>query len=599
MSRRRALGLLVLVGLVAAVVWWLWFRGPDPSKMYVFKGVSGPTGVAKVGNPRLARIGDFDHGSTHRLAILVTDPSSGWLGLVRAFHAHGVPITVTRDPATALSHQVVLVYPIISGRALTPEILRALAVHVRSGGTVLGFELAGGGLGELFGVGDGVESRNRKLVTWTHPGGVPEEDAIPVSGTGGLGLGTVGYAPTSAQVMATYDDGSAAVTCRKVVGQACLMGVDLGAFAARAMNGRAEGVARTYVNGYEPALDVLVDWVRDLYVANEVMPWIVSPVPGGKETAILLSHDVDFTRSVVNSKTYADELKRLNVSATFFVQTKYVKDYNDDIFFNDRTLPILKSLVSEGMDLESHSVAHARTFAAFEMGSGRERYPRYMPFVQNKVLTRNASVLGELRVSKFLLEALVGKKVHTFRPGYLAYPFGLPQALSATGYGYSSSVTSNSTLTHLPYQLTFDRADGALTDVFEFPVTIEDEAKPPLGERLDAAESVIGRIARRHGTAVILIHPDVTAGKLEFETRLVRDWRERAWIGSITAFGDWWRARDAAEVDLVQHDGHWFLEAGGGPEISDLVVLTPKARTGIVRLSRAAGDRAGGPIGSP
>ncbi|HEV2533562.1 polysaccharide deacetylase family protein [Phenylobacterium sp.] len=580
-----------LLAVVVVSVWWIVFQNPEASRVYIFKGVSGPVAASKLDAPAGARIEDFEHGSPNRLAVLVTDPSSGWLGLVRTFRAHGIPVTFTRNPAVALTHRVILVYPMISGRALSGDTLRALAAHVRSGGTVLGFELAGGGLEPLFGVEDGVESRARSAVAWSHRTGVPQEDLIAVSHSGEDDMGTIGYRATTARVLGTFDDGSAAVTCRTTVGQACLMGVDLGALAGRAMNGRAEGIGRTYVNGYEPSLDVLVDWVRDLYVANEPMPWLVSTVPAGKDTAILLSHDVDFTRSVVNSKTYGEALRRLNVDATFFVQTKYVRDYNDDIFFNDRTVPMLKALARSGMDVESHSVAHARTFKAMELGTGRERYPDYVPFVVDAKTTKDATILGELRVSKFLLESLLSTRVRTFRPGYLAYPFKLPQALAATGYGYSSSITANATLTHLPFQLTNGRADDALSPVFEFPVTIEDEEPPGIVKRQGAANGVIERVARGHGIVVVLVHPDVTAGKLAFETQLVRDWRDRAWVGSVTAFGDWWRARDLADVDLVRQDGRWVIEAGGGPEIKDLLVLTPKGPSPSLRITRSAGQR--------
>ncbi|MBX7200192.1 MAG: polysaccharide deacetylase family protein, partial [Rhodospirillaceae bacterium] len=519
--------LFLVLGAVAAagLAWWFWFAPPDPSKMYVFSGLSGPADRTTMPPPRLAAIADYDRGSPHRLAILVTDKTAGWLGLVRAFRAHGIPFTVTSDPARALMHKVVLVYPIVSGRALSPETLRALSAHVRDGGTVLAFNLAGGGLEELFGVSIGAESLKRSELTWTVPKATPAESQLIISRAGEDQMGSIGYTVTTAHAEATFDDGSTAIACREVGGKACVMGVDLGVLAQRAMNGRAETLGQTYVNGFTPTIDVLVGWVRDLYVAGEPMPWIVSSVPAGKEVSVILTHDVDFTRSVVNSAAYANALEAAGATATFFVQTKYVKDYNDDIFFNDTTVPQLKALAGQGMQIESHSVAHARTFAAFGLGSGRERYPRYMPFVRDRETATGGTVLGELRVSRFLLNTMLNADVRAFRPGHLAYPFALPQALEATGYKYSSSITANATLTHLPFQLTDDRANGALTTLYEFPVTIEDEQPPELPARLDAAQDLIANVARYGGVAVVLIHPDVTEPKLAFEMALVEKWR--------------------------------------------------------------------------
>lgn len=592
--RRHALRLLLALAAIVAVGGWWWVHRPDPTKMFVFPGVSGPSQSSVAPDPKPTAIAQFDHGSPHRLAVLVTDPNSGWLGLVRAFHAHGVPVTVTTDPARALSHEVVLVYPIISGR-MDPPVLQQLGAHVRGGGAVLGFNLAGGGLQELFGVTEGIETRGRTTLAWTARGGVPEEDVIRVSHAGESQMGTIGYRATTADVLARFDDGSAAVTCRSVVGKACLMGVDLGALGERTMNGRGESFSRDYVNGYEPSLDVLVDWVRDLYLAQEPMPWIISSTPPGKQLSILLTHDVDYTRSVANSVEYARALQALGARATFFVQTKYMKDYNDDVFFNDRTLPQLRALAASGMDLQSHTVAHSRSFEAFPMGSGHERYPAYRPFVKSRAETRGGTVMGEARVSKFLLEQLTGAQVRSFRPGYLAYPFILPQALAASGYLYSSSITAGSTLTHLPYQLTIGRADGSLAPLYEFPVTIEDE-ESPLGGRGPQEDAVLAKIGRRGGVAVVLIHPDITGEKLTFETNLVRNWRDRAWIGPLTDFGDWWRGRDQAEVDLVPQRGGWALQAGGGAAVHDVVVITPKLAHKRYLVNRRKGERAAGAV---
>src|SRR6185312_12208798 len=156
-----AAGALVLV--LGVLAFRLWF---DDGAFYRFDGVAGPAGQDQLTTPRPARIADFDHGSPHRLAILVTDPASNWLGLARAFKAQGVPFTITDDTERAFAHSVVLVYPIISGRALSQSALRAIVSHVHDGGTVLGFDLEGGGLESLFGVDSVSASRTRESLRW-------------------------------------------------------------------------------------------------------------------------------------------------------------------------------------------------------------------------------------------------------------------------------------------------------------------------------------------------------------------------------------------------------------------------------------------------
>ena len=111
----------------------------------------------------------------------------------------------------------------------------------------------------------------------------------------------------------------------------------------------------------------------------------------------------------------------------------------------------------------------------------------------------------------------------SFRPGELSNPVALPQALQAAGYRYSSSTTANNSLTHLPYQLNYDRLYDAETDVFEFPVTVEDEELPKLGERLSQAVELAHQIGRYGGAFVFLIHPNILDHKLEFEKRFVEN----------------------------------------------------------------------------
>lgn len=547
---------------------------------YLFKDVVGPPGQSLIAPAAPARIADFDHGGPHRLAILVTDPQSDWLGLVRAFKAQGVPFTVTQDWQSALTHKVVLVYPIISGRALAPEALRGLAAHVRDGGTVLGFDLEGGGLAPVFGVKDAaIASRTRETLSWPASTGPPEEQVIRFSHAGGGGaMGSFAYDPAGAKVIASYDDGAAAVVCHDEGGKACLMGVDLGALATRAIDARAEEAGRSYVNRYEPSLDVLVRWVSDLYVAGEPMPWLIDTAPPGREVTIVLTHDLDYTRSVVNARAYAD-LERVNgIKATYFMQTKYIRDYNDDVFMTRETAPMVRALQDEeGMEVGSHTVSHSRVFKAFPLGDGREQYPDYRPFVQNQALTRGGSIFGETRVSKFLLEKLSGARITSFRPGYLSYPFQLPEALVATGYAYSSSVTANACLTHLPHQTTFSRQGASLLPLYEFPVTIEDEEKPRLGDRFEAESAVIDKIAAHHGLVVILIHPDILDHKLAFEQQLIARWKDRAWMPDLAEFGGWWRARDQAEFDMVQHGQDWSVSVDAPDELRNVAVLLPKA----------------------
>ena len=527
--------------------------------MYVFQGVTGPSNVTTVPPPARPTLwNQYAQGTRTRLAVLLTDPSSAWLGLAHGLKTIGVPFVITQNYAEALTHQVVLVYPMISGSVLSPQALRALAAFPRTGGTLIGSQVLGGGLNEVFGFREAVASRRRFEVHFNHEAPAVISLTDHRERTLRLGnrdknseaLGSYGYTESTAPV-AVYEDGTAAVTHKSYgTGHAYAIGVDVGFLLLRGHNNRGEELASSFDNRFDPTLDVWVRLLKAIYTGGEPEAVTIGTVPFGKSLSVMLTHDVDFTKSMTNAVTYAEYEKSQGLIGTYFIQTKYIRDFNDDIFFDDQGVTHLKTLVELGMEVGSHTVAHSKVFNKFPMGTGAEQYPSYTPFVKDRMTAYNGTILGELRVSKFLLEQFSQQTLVSFRPGELSNPFSLPQALQSTGYRYSSTATANNSLTHLPYQLNYDRSNKAETNVFEFPVTVEDEELPKLGERVPEALELARQISRYGGSFVVLIHPNILDHKLEFEKRFVEGVKSFAWFGSVSQFGQWWSARNDVAADV-------------------------------------------------
>lgn len=532
---------------------------------YIFPGLVGPPERTVVRPLTVASWRNYDRAGASNLAILLTDTTSAWLGLARGLATIGVPFTITTDWHKAMTHKVVWVYPRISGAVLSEEALRAVGALPRMGGTLIASEILGGGLEEVFGFDRVLPSRKREELRFSasaskHFGLTDDFDkTIRIGATAAtaaqasFSLGSYGYRPTSGESFGTFEDGTAGLLHRRVgAGHAYAFGVDLGALLRLGYDNREEGrFARSYANGYEPTLDVLLRIARAIYTEGEPDAITIGTVPDGRALSVILTHDIDFAKDWPNAMTYARFEKSKGIRGTYFVQTKYLRDYNDEIFFDSTANRYVDSLSSMGMEIGSHTVAHSRQFASMPMGDGAETYPSYQPFVQDKLHTLDATVLGEIRVSKFLLEHATGIPIVSFRPGYLSDPFGLPEALEATSYRYSSSATANNSLTHLPFRLSYNRSSEGESSIFEFPVTVEDEAQPPMNERLDAALALAKRIATYGGVYVLLTHPNVTAEKLEFERQLVSELSGRAWFGSLDQFGSWWAARDAIRIQVT------------------------------------------------
>lgn len=574
---------VVAVGLLA-LLWSMGNVQPKALVIHRFAQLEGPKEPTVVAAPHAAAWTDFQSGQDNRLAILLTDPQSRWLGLAHGLKTAGVPFLITRDVTEALKHRVVLVYPTISGKVLSAPALQALARFPEQGGTLIGFHVEGGGLQGVFGFSEAKASRARSRVKFDaqHPLAAsltdPKEQTIPFSNpaAGDDAVGSLGYVATSG-VLARFDDGLAAITARDIgPGHAYALGVDLGYLLQLGYSNREDGIARSYVNQFEPALDVWLRVLTEMYRQGEPRAVTLSTVPGGKSLSTLITHDIDFGPSMANSPLYAKAEQELGIKGTYFIQTKYVRDWNDDIFFNDSALAPLRKTRDMGMEIGSHSVAHSPVFNKAETGDGRETYPHYQPFVYDKARTDGLSVSGELRISKFLLENFLPQyQVTSFRPGHLKDPYALPQWLEATGFRYSSSATANNSLTHWPFRLTHGRQGDAPTSIYEFPVTIEDEASPKLGDRVPQAVALADQLARYGGLMVVLIHTDITGHKLAFEQQFVSAVKARSWFGTVQEFGQFWVARDQVDVDVARDGAGWTLLVQAPKEVSGLTLRLP------------------------
>lgn len=521
-------------------------------------GLSGPAEISVVATEGKSDWTDYAIGSDTRLAILLTDDDSSWLGVTEGLKTIGIPFRITRDVETAVRHKVVMVYPAISGQLLDADSLGILEQHVEMGGTLIATQVLGGGLQGVFGFDQIEQSRSHSEIRFTGSDPTlsfidqPEEQTVrignPEDETQRIGAQSFLGAST---VLASYEDGSAALVTKTSDqgGHAYALGFDLGFFILKATNGRTGGASRNYGNAYEPSVDTWLRWIKSVYVQEEPHAITLHTVPEARDLAVVISFDVDYTHSMSNLEAYTNLLMEKGLLGTFFVQTKYFDDYNDKAFFNDRTLPILSRVAGSGMEIGSHTVAHPSAFSDIPLGDGEERFPDYQPRVLNRARVWSATILGELRVSKFLLEHFMETDVVSFRPGYLATPERLPEALEASGYKYASTATSGHVLTHLPFRMNFSRGYADTTSIFQFPIAIEDEIPPHMNLRLDSAIELAEQLSDYGGSFVMLIHPNVTGEKLEFLNAIIPVLEPHSWFGTLQQYGDWWVMRDGVSVD--------------------------------------------------
>ena len=437
-----------------------------------------------------------------------------------------------------------------------------MTTFVRRGGFVFAQNVFWGGLQNLFGFRSVAPLRTRHHLTFsatkdpiTKYLNRPEEretqlgsDHFPEI------IWTNGYVPDAgAEVLAHFDDGSAALLTNSVgKGTVYLLGLSLLDVVLRNQNNRDYEAQRHYVNAFEPGADVWLLVLRAWYEAYG-QNWVrLASIPAGQRSALLLSHDVDWENSFAPGFDFARVEKANQASSTFFIQTKYVDDANSKAFLFAPNLDIIRRLKAGGSTVGSHSIIHSRGFNKFELGSGHETYPSYQPRGLGFDTASGATVFGEVRVSKELLDGEIpGQDTIFFRAGHLRVPVSLPEALERSGYQFDSSFTADDVLSNFPFALPRDLGFDEDSEIYEFPVTIEDEESPGFAKRVPQALQVIMANAENGAVSVVLIHSNESTLKATAEQDLLRQLPPDIIKTDMVTFAQFWRARDRIQWSLT------------------------------------------------
>jgi hypothetical protein len=484
------------------------------------------------------------------------------LALVHVLKEMGIPFFITRNLKQALKHRLVMLYPDVGPRTFTEADAQQLITFVKQGGNIFAQNVYWGGLRPLFGFRDFTPSRKRHRLAFTAaPDPVTkylnrsEEHEIS------LGSQTVpeviwsnGYtAEAATEVLARFDDGSAALFSNSVgKGKVYLLGMSLEDAVLRCQSNRDFEAQRHYVNEFEPGADVWLLVIRAWY-EGYAKDWVrLSTIPDGQRSVVLLSHDVDWADSFKPGLDFVSIEKANRASSTFFIQTKYVDDANSKAFFFDPDLTFLRELKEQGSSIGSHSIIHSRGFNKFELGTGHETYSTYRPRGLGFDTASGATVFGEVRVSKELLDGEVpGQETIFFRAGHLRVPPSLPEALVRSGYQFDSSFTADDVLSNFPYALPLDLGFDEDSGIYEFPVTIEDEEPPGYAKRVPQAVEIIRANAENGAISVVLVHSNESRTKAAAEQEMLRQLPDDIGKMDMLSFAQFWRTRDHLQWRVV------------------------------------------------
>ena len=560
------------------------------NEVFSLNTLSGPEDHSAFMSKKSASWTSFSSGSSSRLAILLTDTTASWLGLAHGLKSIGVPFMITTDFKKALTHNVVFVYPVISGAIVSPEEMQALAAFPRNGGTLIGSQVLGG-LNEVFGFEEPVPSKQHFEINIPvdTESVIVKEFSNPKEISISLGnkerfketMGTYSYLKTQYPPIATYEDKSSSITQKPYEnGFAYAFGFDVGFLILKGHNIRHQDFNRSPMNDFEPTIDVILRLIKNIYLQSDKNASFICTVPYNKNLTVCLTHNVNFKKALDQAPAFAAEEKKMNIHSTYFIQTRFIRDSRPWIFGSKNDFEKLNEISKAGMDIQSNGVSGSSFFDQFDQGTGDEVYPTYKPYVMAFEKTYHGSIFGEMRVSRFLIDNFVkGNKTSAFRSTYLYTPFTYPQSLMACGYRFSSSVPANAALTHLPFQMNYNREYDSEVEAFEFPVTDDDEVPPYDVDRVKNSIALAKNIGRYGGCFIGQIHTN--AYGLQAEKEFLNAIKEEAWIGTINDFGLWWAARNEVSLDVTNSNSIRVVTINVPKRMEGLAIMLPLRSTPV------------------
>ncbi len=481
---------------------------------------------------------------------------------MRLLQLAGVAFDTTSNLSVALTYPVVLTGTRIQNGALTTTEIFELENYVYQGGILLTSDLKESQIYNLCGVSDALSNTELYRIVWDTTSNPSYFDMIDDSLEVTVSLGrqidgpnfsTKYYTLSTGTALAHYEDGTAAMVKNAFgAGFVYSFGPDFRDVVIRNSINQDVNAQRTYSNGFEPTTDVFAFVIRNIirkHISNTVYKYTA---PNNYSSVVMITHDVDSRTSYDTLANFAIFENYRGIKTQYNLTTNYVPNsWISDLYIG--TGPQVEFLQSKGHAIGSHSVGHFPDFYdsnIFPYGTLGNDSSNYHPFY-NGISTLNGTILGEIEVSKNLIENDYNVDIKSWRSGHLAYPDSLVLALETLGYEYNSSYAANDVLTGFPFYASKTQSFLAeQSTVLELPITISD-VFPDLPISIDNYMSKVQiwadatrRYDRNNASTVLLIHPNRNY-KLTAQEAYLDLIPETMKGMAFEAFGSFWRKRDS------------------------------------------------------
>jgi hypothetical protein len=321
------------------------------------------------------------------------------------------------------------------------------------------------------------------------------------------------------------------------------------------------------VNAIVPDSDICRMMMRGSYEAYAANPRERQWAPGGHHAALIITYDNDAVVSYQNVPATVDFNESLGINATYnFTTLPYDSGYIAPMYSAAGKQDV-QYAVSHGFDVEGEGLGHFPDFgtAPYTVGPPTEDASNYMPMFKDdgtgQCCTSGLSVIGEVGVSKWLLEHDFNIKVNGIRSGFTLVPPTFIQGLAVTGYQRDQSYLICLTRGAFPFAaFTLDTSTNPYGinayPIMEYPMSISDDAASYAGltglntstvsQYVQVWEHIIKFNYDNNAPTVVLIHPVDTTARFQVLEQVLDDLKSEGydlWVGDLTTFGKFWEAQ--------------------------------------------------------
>jgi hypothetical protein len=217
-------------------------------------------------------------------------------------------------------------------------------------------------------------------------------------------------------------------------------------------------------------------------------------------------------------------------------------------------------------------------------GDGSEMYPTYAAAFASSTEVDGETLSGELRVSRYVLDALGAGDVESFRGVAGETPRGFAAVAEETGIGVDATLPVDAAGGSFPFWQA--QADGLERRLLRLPVTVDDVPGEGSAATLAAAYVGLRRNWKSGAPTLVELTPDRHGCAAAVERALLADTPPDVWRGTLDELAAFWRQRAGLALDArpLGAGRGWLVRVTGAGRTRGQALVAP------FRVARATGQ---------